>query len=393
MPGFSESDYLIHPASFDAVIQSMLIAIPRMHDIQKQVWVPTGADSIRVSTHISRGYGNILRGICESSHVAVREMTGSLLIGDGTFDRLPGLMIDGLRFKGLGSTQKSTQPLDIPSTRLYSSVIWKPDLDLLDGPSLQMLAGMVCKSGEISQFSSMAYGIVNEMCRSTLAKIDSSSNALPAHLSKYVEWMRTRSMVLKNSHTSHSMCSETHCNESHEQDEFGIPNLKRFIEKYPVDGKLLRHVFLSLDAIFTGHTVPIAALMAEESFSKFYKESYGLKVNIEILQKWFDLKAHKKPSLRIIEIGAGTASTTLPIIRQLAEKTSEAPGFSQYTFTDISPGWFKKAKSELHDWRSRVEYRVLDIEKDPIEQGFEAESYDVVLAVNVCCDSSLWTTC
>ncbi|KAH8696648.1 hypothetical protein BGW36DRAFT_428643 [Talaromyces proteolyticus] len=394
MPGFCESSYLIHPATLDAVLQVMMIAIPRMDGIQKQVWVPTSADSIQISSCISRDYGSFLHGVCESSHSAVREMTGSFLVGDGIFDTFPGLIMDGFKFKGLGPTQNSSELPVETSAKLYSSTTWKPDLDLLDGPDLRRLACSQSQSRSMTKFCSMAYDIVNEMCRQAVTKLDLNSNALPPHLQKYIGWMRRRCKVSVNGTGTPSLCLETVCHDICEDEDCEIENLRDFIEKYPVDGKLLRHVFRSLGAIFAQKTIPIAALMAEENFAKFYKEAYGLSTNIQILRRWFDLKAHKKPSLRIIEIGAGTASTSLPVLQQLADDESGTPRFSKYTFTDISPGWFENAKTVLRSWKSRVEYKVLDIENDPIEQGFDVESYDVVLAVNVlhatkCIDKTL----
>ncbi|KAM4065105.1 hypothetical protein HRG_004557 [Hirsutella rhossiliensis] len=125
------------------------------------------------------------------------------------------------------------------------------------------------------------------------------------------------------------------------------------------------HVFRSFGALFAKVTSPIASLMENENFSKFYREAYGIHINMRLLKSWFDLKAHKQPGWRIIEIGAGTASTTLPVLNQLGKDSEMSPpSFSHWTFTDISAGWFENAKNTLHDRKSRVEYKVLDIDKD-----------------------------
>src|SRR5690625_3636981 len=82
MPEVRESDYVIHPTTLDSMLQAMLIAIPRMDNIEKQVWVPTGAASIRISSDKSRTYGTALHGVVEASHTGVREMTGSFLVNN-----------------------------------------------------------------------------------------------------------------------------------------------------------------------------------------------------------------------------------------------------------------------------------------------------------------------
>lgn len=55
-----------------------------------------------------------------------------------------------------------------------------------------------------------------------------------------------------------------------------------------------------------------------------------------------------------------------------------------YDFTDVSTGFFDGAKHRLGGLANgRIEYKVFDAEKDPLEQGFEAESYDLIIASNV----------
>ena len=59
------------------------------------------------------------------------------------------------------------------------------------------------------------------------------------------------------------------------------------------------------------------------------------------------------------------------------------PRCSQYDFTDISPAFFEKAQDDFNIYNSRMKYKVLDIEKDVSQQGFEIGTYDLVVAANV----------
>lgn len=52
-------------------------------------------------------------------------------------------------------------------------------------------------------------------------------------------------------------------------------------------------------------------------------------------------------------------------------------------YTDISPGFFEKAQERFADYANVMKYKKLDLEEDPIPQGFEEGSYDVVIAGNV----------
>ena len=55
----------------------------------------------------------------------------------------------------------------------------------------------------------------------------------------------------------------------------------------------------------------------------------------------------------------------------------------QTQLTDISPAFFEKAKDKFRQYLDRMTFAVLNIEKDPAEQGFENGSYDVIAASNV----------
>ena len=81
--------------------------------------------------------------------------------------------------------------------------------------------------------------------------------------------------------------------------------------------------------------------------------------------------------LRVVEVGAGTGSATTYILPELPE------GRFDYTYTDISAGFFAEAEARFGDGGGCIEYRTLDVEKDPIAQGFAPHSYDLIIASNV----------
>ena len=81
--------------------------------------------------------------------------------------------------------------------------------------------------------------------------------------------------------------------------------------------------------------------------------------------------------LRVIEIGAGTGSATASVLPELPN------GLYDYAYTDISAGFFSEAESRFGGKEASIDYRVLDIEVDPEEQGFESHGYDLLIASNV----------
>ena len=81
--------------------------------------------------------------------------------------------------------------------------------------------------------------------------------------------------------------------------------------------------------------------------------------------------------LRVLEVGAGTGSATASVLPELPA------GRFDYTYTDISAGFFAEAEERFGDAGGAIEYRPLDIEKNPTEQGFDEHGYDLIIASNV----------
>ncbi|MCY3660833.1 MAG: SDR family NAD(P)-dependent oxidoreductase [Caldilineaceae bacterium] len=81
--------------------------------------------------------------------------------------------------------------------------------------------------------------------------------------------------------------------------------------------------------------------------------------------------------LRVLEIGAGTGSATASVLPELPD------GRFDYVYTDISAGFFAEAEARFGDGDGAIEYLALDIERDPIAQGFDAHRYDLLIASNV----------
>jgi SAM-dependent methyltransferase/acyl carrier protein len=80
--------------------------------------------------------------------------------------------------------------------------------------------------------------------------------------------------------------------------------------------------------------------------------------------------------LRIAEIGAGTGGTTAAVLPVLP------PDHTVYYFTDASQFFFDHARDKFKDY-AFLRFAVLDIEKNPSEQGFREHGFDVLLASNV----------
>ena len=81
-------------------------------------------------------------------------------------------------------------------------------------------------------------------------------------------------------------------------------------------------------------------------------------------------------TLRILEVGAGTGGTTATLLPEL---TSERV---TYQFTDVSDFFLARAQQKFAAYPF-VQFSILNLETDLLQQGYEPGSVDVVVAANV----------
>ncbi|KAK2012837.1 KR domain-containing protein [Colletotrichum eremochloae] len=138
----------------------------------------------------------------------------------------------------------------------------------------------------------------------------------------------------------------------------------------------LKIVLDNIVPLFRGEVEPLEVLMPNGVLTEVYNA-----LNITDREPLFRALGHSKPNLRVLEIGAGTGGTTNKVLGWLRGPTG-ASLYSEYTYTDISAGFFAAAK-ERFQADPNMSFKALDISKDPLGQGFEAGSYDLVVAANV----------
>jgi SAM-dependent methyltransferase len=272
-----------------------------------------------------------------------------------------------------GDSPESRQPLDL------GRLEWLPHIDYL-APEGLLKRGVSKRELHILVDKIAFLGVLK-----TLDTIKSLEEKPTGHLAKYVSWMeRERDKMSQRNCETLIEESEEWCSMSSNR---WTDLMDTFLQQVDALGDAeARNVARFLhDAsqhqvvvdIFRGETNPLEVMLADDRLAHLYRLPSGTVDGSD----FFHLCGHVKPTMKILEIGAGTGGTTDRALSALVTKDGVRL-FSQYVYTDVSPGFLSSAKERLKDVKG-LEYKTLNIEENPAEQGFELGSFDLVIASNV----------
>jgi acyl transferase domain-containing protein/SAM-dependent methyltransferase len=157
------------------------------------------------------------------------------------------------------------------------------------------------------------------------------------------------------------------------------------LERYPMcraELELTSRCGRGLASVLRGETQGLDLLFPEGSLADteaLYERAPVFRVFNQLLGRAVaaaTARRHQGRRLRVLEIGAGTGSTTASVLPMLPLDGVD------YVFTDVSPAFLSRAQRKFAAWPF-VEYRTLDIEADTAAQGFPDGSFDLVIASNV----------
>jgi NADPH:quinone reductase-like Zn-dependent oxidoreductase/SAM-dependent methyltransferase/NAD(P)-dependent dehydrogenase (short-subunit alcohol dehydrogenase family) len=355
----TESPYTLHPTTIDYVLQSCLVA---MHQGE-----PRSLQNAALPSYIEQMYvGGCIPG--QSIHI-------NTLAHDQTTDAcgMAGdtliLSLKGLEFTILDSTEGEEGP-EYDTVQL----VWKPHLDFVDPTTL------VKPAHEAELLSVNA--LIERMFLLCIIDVNEDIKEIPPahpHLGVYREWMSKQLAEARNKGSPLvSDAKDLFSLSSRERKELIQDLLRSHTEGTMIPGsRILFRCYSHLSSIFKGDTEPLELMRRDGLLGQFYDCLQNKHEYATFLQ----LLGHLRPRMNVLEIGAGTGGLTAKILPFLQTEDGEEL-YQEYTYTDISSGFFVDAKERFHDC-SRIRYSVLDISKDPIQQGFSVGQYDLIIASNI----------
>ncbi|MCC5613986.1 SDR family NAD(P)-dependent oxidoreductase, partial [Nostoc sp. CHAB 5836] len=161
-----------------------------------------------------------------------------------------------------------------------------------------------------------------------------------------------------------------------------IPYLRSQFPDYLAEINLIERCGLALAAVMRRQIEPLELLFPQgdlNAIASVYSDAAGAKLMNELVAETIRCAVANLPTnrqLRILEIGSGTGSATTAILPHLNNSQIE------YVFTDISSRFLTRAKENFSHYPF-IKYQTLDIEKNPLTQGFLPRSFDIIIAANV----------
>lgn len=149
-----------------------------------------------------------------------------------------------------------------------------------------------------------------------------------------------------------------------------------------VMAEYLRQAFLQITEVLTGKVNPVSLLYPQGSDavlrSIYIENAMAKELNTHIAEEITALAKHRQDSLRILEIGAGSAATSMRILQALKESSRTAV----YYFTDVAESFLLSARQSLKEYEGVVCQR-FDMNEDYRAQGLLPSSFDVIVASGV----------
>lgn len=257
---------------------------------------------------------------------------------------------------------------------------WKPDVNLL-GPQSGLFAAQPL---QLSQSESERIKLTEYACflamSEVLHAVDgglSIHSQCPKHLQKYLAWMRHQTGLISASVDWRDWISTQPAGSGFQE------QLWQRVSSFGPEGRLIVKLCRQILPIIRGKVDALQILSADETLADYYRQENPPPEVVKEIQQYVDCMAHANPNMRVLEIRAGTGGMTQYILDIIGgHNGSASERFAQYVFTDISPAFFKDA-GEKFGRGERIIMKILDIEKMPVDQGFEKEAFDLVIASNV----------
>ena len=361
--------YSVHPTVIDKALQLMTVAGTRgVSRHMDRVAIPVSFDKVYC------GYGNLEELWAQAT---CRTAAHGNYGGDSLVVGATEVILD---IQGVKTfvVEADNHDNDLNGGLRSARIDWQSDIDFV--PSLADL--LPPTSPRLETELHLTEQICTLQMMITYRSIQNITPTAP-YLLKYKHWLAQ--CVEKFQHGKHALVPEAQewMAMGPEQQESLRASLSRQaeetfqIESIRIIKRFSSRIAASVEGIFRGEVSMVESMMVNNDLELFYNSISHPSDN----KPFLSALGRSRPHMRVLEIGAGTGGMTASTLKGL-ETADGVRMFSEYVFTDISPGFFPAGRERFRNI-PRMTFRTLDITRDPVEQGFSAASFDLIVCSNV----------
>ena len=351
---------LVHPAMFDAVIQSVILAYCYPND--GQLWslhLPTSIDRIRVNLRLCASIAGQSSLLPFDSVVRKNQRSG--IFGDAKVycgpDEQMIVQLEGIQ------AVPFTPATSADDSHVFSTMQWGPA-----GLSGETAVGSERASSEEYELAYTLERVASYYVRSLNKNIPRNhparSEGAYVGLFNYATHICSQVSQGRHPYARKEWVTDT------------LDDILTASEPYSEspDLKIMHIVGREMPRVIHGETTILEHLLPDNILDDYYSNALGFPQFTEWLSRMVGQMTHRYPRTKILEIGAGTGGATKGIFKNIGH------WYASYTFTDISNGFFENAQEVFKDHAATMTFKILDIEQDVLTQGFEEHSYDLIIA-------------
>ncbi|KAL4802595.1 hypothetical protein BDV18DRAFT_163998 [Aspergillus unguis] len=348
-----EGSYTLHPSTITSIFQLVNVAQNQGRYLDRLV-VPTYIEEV----YFSPSSASI------DAHSMITKTNGRTLAtatgfsGDDLVLAMSNIELDVL----------NTDSQRGPDPHAGARLVWRPDINEVD------ISSLIRPSGDVSSWLL----IVEELALTCAVQASRHfpSDTCSPHYIKYQQWLHLQRQLAEQGEYAHVPSCQAIASMSPLDREQHIINLYKTALDTPARdiATAVMRIFEELPSLFSGQTDSLNLLMKDDLLGAIYA------FKLCDFSNFFRVFGHNRPTMRVLEIGAGTGGATAAILPALHGAHGERL-YESYTYTDISTAFFEGAEERFASYEG-IEYRPLDITENIGPQGFNG-SYDLIIASNV----------
>jgi NADPH:quinone reductase-like Zn-dependent oxidoreductase/ubiquinone/menaquinone biosynthesis C-methylase UbiE len=371
-----DHEHVLHPTTLDSIFLAAYTTLDGSM-YENAMMLPRSISQMYVSEAIVRKGGHQFKAFSEKLRQDMQGFHSSITVTDAeNQDCSPVLEVKDLFCQSVRQASSSEKAFEKRKTCF--KIVWHQDWNLMSSEEMRELLALPPDPQEVSINEKLVQATFHFIHDAIAELTEDDITNLDWHQIILLDWMRTQDHLGTSGQLARGSASWAKANEGLKELLFDE------VSSSSVNGQLLCRIGKTLADILKKKTAPLEVMMEGKLLFKFYEQALHCNRSYIQVKKLVELYAQKTPQGKILEIGGGTGGCTTSVLQALTkDAASNDFNFAHYDFTDISPGFFEQAAQKFRIWSHLMSFKKLDIEQDPVEQSFEAGSYDLVIAYQV----------